>query len=95
MKRALVIMGVESVDLLEMAVKRDFLVAMLTAHSLSPESLRKSHDLGASACPRINWGKSFLSSRMCSDMILRMDGNDFDISSKIFFLKDIGTSSEL
>ena len=49
MKRALVIMGVESFDLLEMAVKRDFLVAMLTAHSLSPESLRKSHDLGARA----------------------------------------------
>jgi hypothetical protein len=89
-------MGVESFDLLEMAVKRDFLVAMLTAHSLSPESLRKSHDLGRGPiCPRINWGKSFLSSRMCSDMILRMDGNDFDISSKIFFLKDIGTSSEL
>jgi CheY-like chemotaxis protein len=43
------IMGVKGFDLLDIAVKRDFLVAMLTAHSLSPESLRKSHDLGARA----------------------------------------------
>jgi DNA-binding response OmpR family regulator len=43
------IMGVKGFDLLEIAVKRDFLVAMLTAHSLSPESLKRSRDLGARA----------------------------------------------
>jgi CheY-like chemotaxis protein len=43
------IMGVKGFDLLKIAVKRDFLVTMLTAHSLSPESLKKSHDLGARA----------------------------------------------
>ncbi len=43
------IMGVRGFDLLKMAVERDFLVAMLTAHSLNPESLRLSRDLGARA----------------------------------------------
>jgi DNA-binding response OmpR family regulator len=43
------IMGVRGFDLLEIAVSRGFKVAMLTAHALSSESLRKSHDLGASA----------------------------------------------
>jgi DNA-binding NarL/FixJ family response regulator len=43
------IMGVRGFDLLEIAVKRGFKVAMLTAHVLSPEALKKSHDLGARA----------------------------------------------
>ena len=43
------IMGVRGFDLLEIAVARKFKVAMLTAHALSPEALRKSHDLGARA----------------------------------------------
>jgi DNA-binding response OmpR family regulator len=43
------IMGVRGFDLLDMAVKRNFKVAMLTAHALSPEALKKSHDLGARA----------------------------------------------
>jgi DNA-binding response OmpR family regulator len=43
------IMGVRGFDLLEMAVGRNFRVAMLTAHALSPEALKKSHDLGARA----------------------------------------------
>ena len=43
------IMGVRGFDLLETAVKRNFKVAMLTAHALSPEALKKSHDLGARA----------------------------------------------
>jgi len=43
------IMGVRGFDLLELAVKRDFKVAMLTAHALTPEALKKSHDLGARA----------------------------------------------
>ncbi len=43
------IMGVRGFDLLDMAVKRNFRVAMLTAHALSPEALKKSHDLGARA----------------------------------------------
>ncbi len=43
------IMGVRGFDLLELAVGRGFKVAMLTAHALSPEALKKSHDLGARA----------------------------------------------
>jgi DNA-binding response OmpR family regulator len=43
------IMGVRGFDLLELAVKRNFKVGMLTAHALSPEALKKSHDLGARA----------------------------------------------
>ncbi len=43
------IMGVRGFDLLEIAVRRKFRVAMLTAHALSPEALKKSHDLGAYA----------------------------------------------
>lgn len=43
------IMGVRGFDLLDIAVKRDFLVAMLTAHALSPEALKKSYDLRARA----------------------------------------------
>jgi DNA-binding NarL/FixJ family response regulator len=43
------IMGVRGFDLLEIAVKRGFRVAMLTAHALTPEALKKSHDLGARA----------------------------------------------
>jgi DNA-binding response OmpR family regulator len=43
------IMGVRGFDLLEEAVKRKMRVAMLTAHSLSPDAMKKSHDLGARA----------------------------------------------
>ena len=43
------IMGVRGFDLLELAVKRNFRVAMLTAHALSPEALKKSIELKARA----------------------------------------------
>jgi DNA-binding response OmpR family regulator len=43
------IMGVCGFDLLEIAIKRKFKVAMLTAHDLSLEALKKSHDMGAMA----------------------------------------------
>ena len=43
------IMGVRGFDLLEAAVKRNFKVVMLTAHSLSTEALKRSHDMGANA----------------------------------------------
>lgn len=43
------IMGVRGFDLLEIAVKRNFRVAMLTAHALTPEALKKSHELKARA----------------------------------------------
>ena len=43
------IMGVRGFDLLEQAAKRDFRVAMLTAHSLNPESLKRSIEMGACA----------------------------------------------
>ena len=43
------IMGIRGFDLLELAVSRKFKVAMLTAHALTPEALKRSHDLGARA----------------------------------------------
>jgi DNA-binding response OmpR family regulator len=41
------IMGVRGFDLLDLAVKRNFPVAMLTAHALTPEALKKSIEMGA------------------------------------------------
>ena len=43
------IMGVRGFDLLDQAVKRNLKVAMLTAHSLNPESLKRSIEMGACA----------------------------------------------
>ncbi len=43
------IMGVRGFDLLDQAVKRKFPTAMLTAHSLNPESLKRSIEMGACA----------------------------------------------
>ncbi len=41
------IMGVDGFDLLKKAVQRGFPTVMLTAHALSPESLKKAIKLGA------------------------------------------------
>lgn len=41
------IMGVRGFELLEDAVTRNFPVAMLTAHALTPEALKRSIELGA------------------------------------------------
>lgn len=43
------IMGVRGFDLLDLAVGRHQRAVMLTAKSLSPEALQKSHDAGARA----------------------------------------------
>ncbi|OPY02672.1 MAG: Response regulator receiver domain protein [Syntrophorhabdus sp. PtaB.Bin047] len=43
------IMGVRGFDLLDMAVKKGLKVAMLTAHALSPEALKKSYEMKARA----------------------------------------------
>lgn len=43
------IMGVRGFDLLEIAVAQKRKVAMLTAHALSLDALKKSHDFGAMA----------------------------------------------
>lgn len=43
------IMGVRGFDLLELAVSRNFKVAMLTAHALNPEALKRSFDMKARA----------------------------------------------
>ena len=43
------IMGVRGFDLLSLAIKRNFPVAMLTAHALSPEALKRSIEMGARA----------------------------------------------
>ncbi len=43
------IMGVRGFDLLDIAVKKNLKVVMLTAHALSPEALKKSYELKARA----------------------------------------------
>ncbi len=43
------IMGVKGFDLLEFAVSKKMPAVMLTAHALSPESLKKSIEMGARA----------------------------------------------
>src|SRR3990172_1290317 len=43
------IMGVRGFDLLELAVNRNFPVVMLTAHSLTPEALKRSMEMKARA----------------------------------------------
>lgn len=43
------IMGVKGFDLLDLAVKRNFKVVMLTGHALSPEALKRSFDMKARA----------------------------------------------
>jgi len=43
------IMGVRGFDLLELAVSRNLKVAMLTAHALTPEALKRSFDMKARA----------------------------------------------
>jgi len=43
------IMGVRGFDLLELAVSRNFPVAMLTAHALTPEALKRSFEMKARA----------------------------------------------
>jgi CheY-like chemotaxis protein len=43
------IMGVRGFELLEFAVSRDFRVAMLTAHALTPEALKRSFEMKARA----------------------------------------------
>ncbi|OGP96909.1 MAG: response regulator receiver protein [Deltaproteobacteria bacterium RBG_16_47_11] len=43
------IMGVRGFDLLSLAVSRNFKVAMLTAHALTPEALKRSIEMGARA----------------------------------------------
>lgn len=43
------IMGVRGFDLLDKAVKKNLKVAMLTAHALSPEALKKSYEMKARA----------------------------------------------
>ena len=42
-------MGVRGFDLLDLAVKKNLKVVMLTAHALSSEALRKSYDMKARA----------------------------------------------
>ena len=43
------IMGVRGFELLDLAVSRKFRVAMLTAHALNPEALKKSFEMKARA----------------------------------------------
>ena len=43
------IMGVRGFDLPDLAVKRNLRVAMLTAHALNPEALKRSFEMKASA----------------------------------------------
>ena len=43
------IMGIRGFDLLDVAVKQNLPVAMLTAHALNPEALKRSFQMGARA----------------------------------------------
>jgi len=43
------IMGVRGFELLELAVSRNLLVVMLTAHALSPEALKRAYEMKARA----------------------------------------------
>jgi DNA-binding response OmpR family regulator len=43
------IMGVQGFDLLEVAIKKNMKTVMLTAHALSTETLKRSHEMGARA----------------------------------------------
>ncbi|MCX8021145.1 MAG: response regulator [Syntrophorhabdaceae bacterium] len=43
------IMGVNGFDLLEVAVKKNMRVVMLTAHAISLDALKRSHEMGARA----------------------------------------------
>jgi len=43
------IMGVRGFELLQLAVRQNYQVVMLTAHALDPESLKKSIEMGARA----------------------------------------------
>jgi CheY-like chemotaxis protein len=43
------IMGVRGFDLLDIAVHKNLKAVMLTAHALSPENLKRAHDMGARA----------------------------------------------
>ena len=43
------IMGVQGFDLLDLAVRKHFLVAMLTAHALTSEALKRSFEMKARA----------------------------------------------
>lgn len=64
------IMGVRGFDLLKIAVEHKFRVAMLTAHALSPEALKKSRDMGAMAyLPKDKLGElvPFLESVLLND----------------------------
>jgi DNA-binding NtrC family response regulator len=54
------VMGVRGFDLLEIAVARGFKAAIVTAHALNSEALKKAHDMGAIAyLPKDQLGKLF------------------------------------
>lgn len=93
------IMGVRGFDLLKLAVGRNFKVAMLTAHALSSEALKKSHDLGANAyLPKDKLGEivPFLEDILSHDFkqgwkrLLDKLENYFDDQFKSGWKKDIG-----
>lgn len=93
------IMGVRGFDLLKLAVGRNFKVAMLTAHALSPEALKRSHDLGANAyLPKDKLGEivPFLEDVLKHDFkqgwksLLSKLENYFDDQFKSGWKKDVG-----
>jgi DNA-binding response OmpR family regulator len=93
------IMGVRGFDLLKLAVGRNFKVAMLTAHALSPEALKRSHDLGANAyLPKDKLGEivPFLEDVLKHDFkqgwksLLGKLENYFDDQFKSGWKKDVG-----
>ena len=82
------IMGVRGFDLLELAVSRDFRVAVLTANALNPEALKRSFEMKARAYPpRRRWAKSFPSWKMYSGMTICLDGSDFSENWKTILIR--------
>jgi CheY-like chemotaxis protein len=78
------IMGVRGFDLLELAVSRNLKVAMLTAHALTPEALKRSFEMKAQAyLPKEKLGEivSFLEDVLTYEylpgwkrLIMKLDG---------------------
>jgi len=78
------IMGVRGFELLAKAISRDFKVAMLTAHALAPEALKRSFKMRQwPIFQRRNSEKSFLFLRTSWSTSIFPDGGDFLKGSKI------------
>jgi DNA-binding NarL/FixJ family response regulator len=87
------IMGVRGFDLLEQAVRLKYNVIMLTAHALSPETMRRAFEMGArSYLPKEQIGNliPFLEDVLTQDSISAWKGLFEKLGG--FFTKRFGSS---